>query len=112
MTPNKNWMGSLLVLALWTICIVFAASANAQVQTKTTTREGQSSQAVRVERGEVLAVEGNDLLGASHSWRDSSQTSWSPTPLGTNCPGVAGETTIYQHLQDPATVRPRRCTNL
>jgi len=62
MKSNKNWIRGLLVLALGTSCVVFALSAGAQVQTKTTTREGESSQAVRVERGEVLAVEGNDLI--------------------------------------------------
>ena len=32
------------------------------MQTSTSIREGQSSQVVRVDRGEVLAVEGNDLI--------------------------------------------------
>jgi hypothetical protein len=48
--------------SIGTVCIVFALSAGAQVQTTTSIREGQSSQVVRVERGEVLAVEGNDLI--------------------------------------------------
>jgi hypothetical protein len=51
-------MINVLVLALGTLCIVFAVSAGAQVQTKTTTKTGQSSEVVRVERGEVIAVEG------------------------------------------------------
>src|SRR5262245_34224591 len=62
MKSNNSFRRSLLVLALGTSCVVFALSGEAQVQTKTTTREGESSQAVRVERGEVLAVEGNDLI--------------------------------------------------
>jgi hypothetical protein len=55
-------MRSGLVLALGTVCIVFAPNAGAQVQTTTSIREGQSSQVVRVDRGEVIAVEGNDLM--------------------------------------------------
>jgi hypothetical protein len=62
MTSSNNWMRSGLVFAIGTVCIVYALSAGAQVQTKTSIREGQSSQAVRVENGEILAVEGNDLI--------------------------------------------------
>lgn len=50
------------MFALGTISIVFALKVGAQVQSKTSVKEGPSSQAVRVERGEVLAVEGNDLI--------------------------------------------------
>jgi hypothetical protein len=62
MKSSDNWMRSGLVLAIVTVCIAFALSAGAQVQTTTTTTAGQSSQVVKVERGEVLAVEGNDLI--------------------------------------------------
>ena len=62
MKSSNNWMRSGLVFAIGTICIVSALSAGAQVQTKTSLREGQSSEAVRVEHGEILAVEGNDLI--------------------------------------------------
>jgi hypothetical protein len=51
-----------LVLAIGTVCIVFALSAAAQVQTTTSIQPGQRSEVVRVDRGEVLAVEGNDLI--------------------------------------------------
>jgi hypothetical protein len=51
-----------LVFAVGLLCIVFALNARAQVQTKTTTKTGQSSEVVRVERGQVLAVESNDLI--------------------------------------------------
>jgi hypothetical protein len=62
MKSSKSWMRSGLVLAIGTVCIAFARSAGAQVQTTTTTTAGQSSQVVKVDRGEVLAVEGNDLI--------------------------------------------------
>ena len=47
MKSNNCWTRSGLVLAIGTVCIVFALSAGAQVQTKTSIREGQSSQVVR-----------------------------------------------------------------
>ncbi len=62
MKSSNNWMRMGLVLATGTVCIAFALSAGAQVETTTTTTAGQSSQVVKVERGEVLAVEGNDLI--------------------------------------------------
>jgi hypothetical protein len=62
MNSSSSCMRRNLVLALGTVCMVFALSAGAQVQTKTSIQEGQSKEVVRVERGEVLAVEGNDLI--------------------------------------------------
>ena len=62
MKPANRWMLNGLVLAVGSFCTVFALSAGAQVQTKTTTKTGQGSEVVRVERGEVVAVEGNDLI--------------------------------------------------
>jgi hypothetical protein len=62
MNSSNNWMRSGLVSAVGTVCIAFALSAGAQVETTTTTTAGQSSQVVKVDRGEVLAVEGNDLI--------------------------------------------------
>ncbi len=50
------------MLGIGTVCVVLALSARGQVQTKTTTKAGQKSEVVRVERGEVVAVEGNDLI--------------------------------------------------
>ncbi|MGB7730283.1 MAG: hypothetical protein WBL50_19800 [Candidatus Acidiferrum sp.] len=62
MTSSKSWTRIGLVFAIGTVSTVFVLSAGAQVQTKTTIREGPSSEVVRVDRGEVLAVEGNDLI--------------------------------------------------
>ena len=62
MKSSKIWTRIGLVFAIGSVCTVFALSAGAQVQSKTTIREGQSSEVVRVDRGEVLAVEGNDLI--------------------------------------------------
>lgn len=51
-----------LVLAAGTICLAFAANTSAQVQTQTSTTQGQATKTVQVERGEVVLVEGNDLI--------------------------------------------------
>ena len=62
MKSSNSRTRSGFVFAIGAVCTVFALSAGAQVQTKTSIREGQSSKVVRVDRGEVLAVEGNDLI--------------------------------------------------
>jgi hypothetical protein len=51
-----------LMLAVGVMCFAFALSMSAQVQTQTNTSSGQAAQEVTVERGEVVLVEGNDLL--------------------------------------------------
>jgi hypothetical protein len=62
MKLENSWIKKGLLLAPGTLCLAFAVSANAQVQTKTTTTAGQSSRVVKVERGEVVTVEGNELI--------------------------------------------------
>jgi len=62
MNFSSSWKKEGFVLAAGTLCLAFAVSTGAQVQTKTTTAAGQSSQVVKVERGEVVAVEGNELI--------------------------------------------------
>ena len=62
LSPSNSWMKNGLILVIGTVCIASALSARAQVQTKTTTKAGKSSEVVRVERGEVIAVEDNDLI--------------------------------------------------
>ncbi|MGB7730832.1 MAG: hypothetical protein WBL50_22585 [Candidatus Acidiferrum sp.] len=58
----NNWMKSGLLLALGTFCVVLPQNAGAQVQTTTSIQSGQSKEVIRVDRGEVIAVEGNDLI--------------------------------------------------
>lgn len=51
-----------LVLAVGVMCFAFALSTSAQVKTETTTTAGQATHEVTVERGEVVLVNGNDLV--------------------------------------------------
>ena len=51
-----------LVLAVGALCLAFAASISAQVQTHTSTATGMTTKEVKIESGEVVAVEGNDLF--------------------------------------------------
>jgi hypothetical protein len=59
---SNRWMRRGLVIGIGIVCVFLALSAGAQVQTATTTKTGQPSEVVRVEHGEVVAVEGNDLI--------------------------------------------------
>ncbi len=61
MKLRNSWKNR-LVPAVGTLCVVFAQSTGAQVQTTTSVQSGQSKEVVRVDRGEVVAVEGNDLI--------------------------------------------------
>jgi hypothetical protein len=58
----KNSWRNKLILALGTLGVVFAQNAGVQVQTTTSVQSSQSKEVVRVDRGEVMAVEGNDLI--------------------------------------------------
>jgi LPXTG-motif cell wall-anchored protein len=49
-------------LAAGAVCLAFSLSMSAQVQTETTTAKGQPTHEVKVERGEVVLVDGNDLI--------------------------------------------------
>jgi hypothetical protein len=62
MKYGNGWKGRGLMVAVGTICLAFAATMNAQVQTETTTTAGKSTKEVQVERGEVVLVQGNDLV--------------------------------------------------
>jgi hypothetical protein len=61
MKLRNSWKNR-LVPAVGTLCVVFAQSTGAQLQTTTSVQSGQSKEVVRVDRGEVVAVEGNDLI--------------------------------------------------
>jgi hypothetical protein len=62
MKLDNNWTKIGLVLAVGAISAVSAQKTGAQVQTTTRVQSGESMEVVRVDRGEVLAVEGNDLI--------------------------------------------------
>jgi hypothetical protein len=51
-----------LVLGVGALCIAFTVSMSAQVKTETNTTSGQAVHETTVERGEVVVVEGNDLV--------------------------------------------------
>jgi hypothetical protein len=51
-----------LVLAVGAVCLTFALSGSAQVQTETTTTTGHATKEVQVEHAQVLTVSGNDLV--------------------------------------------------
>ena len=50
------------MLAVCFVCLVFTAAMIAQVKTETTTTQGQPTTESKVERGEVVSVNGNDLI--------------------------------------------------
>ena len=62
MKSGTSWIKTGLALAVGTICSVFAVPSIAQVQTQQSTTAGPASKEVKVERGEVVLVEGNDLV--------------------------------------------------
>jgi len=55
------WTKRTLLLATG-ICLVFAYSTSAQVQTQTTTTKGTPTREVQIEGGEVVAIIGDDLF--------------------------------------------------
>jgi hypothetical protein len=59
---SDHWARIALLLLSCVLCFALAASVSAQVQTQKSTITGQASKEVQVERGEVVLVEGNDLL--------------------------------------------------
>src|SRR5260370_39453679 len=62
MKTGTSWMKTGLALAVGTICCVFAGPSIAQVETTQSTKAGPASKEVTGERGEVVLVEGNDLV--------------------------------------------------
>jgi hypothetical protein len=62
MKLGARWIKRGFLLATGTLGLAFAVQTCAQVQTTTATTAGRSSQTVTVNRGEVYAVDGNDLI--------------------------------------------------
>jgi hypothetical protein len=62
MKLGARWIKWGLSLATGTLGLAFAVQTGAQVQTTTATTAGESSHTVTVNRGEVYAVDGNDLI--------------------------------------------------
>jgi RNase P/RNase MRP subunit p29 len=61
MKPGSNWTTT-VVLMLGTLYFALAASTIAQIQTETSTTAGRTTMQVQMERGEVVLVDGNDLV--------------------------------------------------
>ncbi len=59
---SRSMIRKSLTLAVGAVCLAFAMSTVAQVQTQTSTTTGPATKAVTVESGEVAAVEGNNLF--------------------------------------------------
>jgi hypothetical protein len=62
MIPGSNCMKTGPVLATAVICFALAGPSFAQVQTQKTTTAGNPTKEVSVEHGQVVLVEGNDLV--------------------------------------------------
>jgi hypothetical protein len=62
MMSGSHWMKTRFVLATAVICFAFADVSWAQVQTQKTTTAGHPTREVTVEHGQVVLVEGNDLV--------------------------------------------------
>ena len=62
MNLRSGWTRLWLVLEVGAVCLAFATSLSAQVQTQTSTTSEQPTTEVKVERAEVVYVNGNDLV--------------------------------------------------
>jgi hypothetical protein len=62
MNSVNSWAKISLAVLLGTLCFGFASFTMAQVQTEQSTTVGQTSKEVQVEHGEVVLVNGNDLV--------------------------------------------------
>ena len=62
MNSRTRWTQVMLSIAVGIVCLSFAVNVSAQVQTQTTTSHGASTVETSVARGEVVFVEGNDLI--------------------------------------------------
>jgi len=62
MNSKNELRRTVLVLAVGVVGLTLALSASAQVQTETYTAAGQATTEVKVDRGTVVLVDGNDLV--------------------------------------------------
>ena len=62
MNSTTGWARLWLVLVVGAICMAFTLSMSAQVNTNTSTTSGAAAKEVTVEHGEVVLVNGNDLV--------------------------------------------------
>src|SRR5215467_841115 len=62
MNRKNTWTSRCFVITVGAVCLTFAMSANAQVQTETNTTAGKATKTVKVESGQVVYVSGNDLV--------------------------------------------------
>src|SRR6516162_6421181 len=62
MKLGSRWTSSGVAAVVGMLCIAFAASMSAQVQSQTATTSGAPTKEVKIEAGEVVAVKGNDLF--------------------------------------------------
>lgn len=62
MNPRNKTQRTLLLLAVGVIGLTLTSISNAQVQTQTFTSTGQPTTTVKVDRGTVVLVDGNDLV--------------------------------------------------
>ena len=62
MRARREWMRAVVILAVGASGLAFAAKISAQVQSSTEERAGAATRQVTVERAEVVAVQGRDLI--------------------------------------------------
>ena len=62
MKQRDTWTRRWLVLGAGVVCLTCAADGRAQVQTESNTTAGHATKEVKVERAEVVYVNGNDLV--------------------------------------------------
>ncbi len=62
MKSRSSWTITTVVLMLGTLCFALAVPANAQIQTEKSTTADRTTMQVQMERGEVVLVDGNDLV--------------------------------------------------
>lgn len=62
MNSNTRSPQASVVIAVWFLCLAFASTMIGQVTTKTTTTHHEPTVETSVDRAEVVAVEGNDLI--------------------------------------------------